>query len=167
MKYYAGIGSRKTPQDVACVIERVAKMLREMGYVLRSGHAPGADMFFEDHAGELSEIFIPWPNFNGSSSLLYESSEEAYELAKKFHPNWGRLSQAARKLMARNSHQVMGIDMNTPVDFVVCWTPNGKIEGGTGQAMRIAKHMGIPIFNLHNPNAVRDLERFVGKNALF
>lgn len=29
----------------------------------------------------------------------------------------------------------------------MCWTPEGKITGGTGQALRIAKHYEIPILN--------------------
>ncbi len=46
--------------------------------------------------------------------------------------------------------QVLGSDLETPVSFVVCWTIGGKISGGTGQALRIAKDLGIPIFNLEN-----------------
>jgi hypothetical protein len=167
MKYYAGIGSRRTPVELKPTIVGLASMLHDMGYTLRSGAAPGADVFFEAGAGELKEIFVPWPGFNGSGSKLHECSQEAMDMAKQFHPNWSRLSQAARKLMARNCYQVLGHDLKTPVDMVICWTPNGKVEGGTGQAMRMAKHLGIPIFNLHNPNAVREIERYIGKNALF
>ena len=37
--------------------------------------------------------------------------------------------------------------------FVICWTKNGKGTGGTGQAIRIAKGFGIPVFDL----AIKDL----------
>ena len=32
--------------------------------------------------------------------------------------------------------------------FVLCWTPYGAAAGGTGQALRIAEHHHIPVFNL-------------------
>ena len=66
----------------------------------------------------------------------------------KYHPNWDNLSQGAKKLMARNACQVFGITGDQPVDFIICWTPNGEITGGTGQALRIAKDFNIPVFNL-------------------
>lgn len=49
--------------------------------------------------------------------------------------------------MGRNTYQILELDLQTPVEFVCCWTRNGEIDGGTGQALRIAIDMGIPIFN--------------------
>jgi hypothetical protein len=42
---------------------------------------------------------------------------------------------------------VLGLDLETPSKFIICWTKNGKGQGGTGQALRIAKEYGIPIFD--------------------
>ena len=69
------------------------------------------------------------------------------EIAKEFHPAWDKLSPAAKKLQARNCYQVLGYDLETPSQFVVCWTPRGSGSGGTGQAIRIAKSHNIPIFD--------------------
>ena len=70
------------------------------------------------------------------------------KLASEFHPAWDYLSYGARKLHARNGYQVLGEDLKTPVDFVICWTPGGKEQGGTAQAIRIAKFNSIKVFNL-------------------
>ena len=51
--------------------------------------------------------------------------------------------------MARNCHQVLGQDLKTPVDFIVCWTKDGGESGGTGQALRIARDLNIPVYNLY------------------
>lgn len=80
------------------------------------------------------------------------------ELASRFHPNFGRLSQGAQKLMARNGYQVLGYDLASPSEFVVCWTPDGCTSratrtpdtGGTGQAIAIAEAHGVPVLNLAN-----------------
>ena len=61
-----------------------------------------------------------------------------------------RLSEAAMKLMSRNAYQVLGESLRNPVDFVICWTKDGKASGGTGQAIRIAQDNGIPVYNLKN-----------------
>ena len=47
MKYYAGIGSRKTPHDTCDLMTKIAIALDNRGYILRSGGAKGADKAFE------------------------------------------------------------------------------------------------------------------------
>jgi hypothetical protein len=81
-------------------------------------------------------------------------------IAAKHHPAWYRCSDAARKLHARNVHQILGRDLASPSKFGVCWTADGQASGGTGQALRIADAYGIRVFNLHAPLAVRELAVF-------
>jgi hypothetical protein len=85
----------------------------------------------------------------------------ARQIARKYHPGWSYLSPAAKKLMTRNTFQVLGSDLETPVSFVVCWTIGGKISGGTGQALRIAKDLGIPIFNLFDKDALHKIKVYI------
>jgi hypothetical protein len=147
MKYYAGIGSRETPIELKEKIKIIVEYLNGLDYTLRSGAAPGADTFFEEYTNR-KEIFLPWRDFNGNDSQLYTPTKESFEMAAKYHPNWGRLSIGARKLMARNCHQVLGQDLKTPVKFIVCWTKDGGATGGTGQAIRMANDLNIPVYNL-------------------
>lgn len=144
--YYAGIGSRSTPADVCELMTVIAKRMEDMGFVLRSGHADGADMAFEAGA-KTKEIYIPWLGFNGSDSTLLPTPE-AFEMAAKFHPAWHKCSRAARKLHARNCHQVLGHDLKTPSKVVLCWTDGALGGGGTGQAIRVAKAHDIEIQDL-------------------
>lgn len=152
-KYFAGIGSRETPPTLRNKIENICQDLISKQYTLRSGGADGADNFFEEayrkYNGEM-EIYLPWKNFNDNKSPLYNISPEAFEIAKEFHPKWNSLSQGARKLHARNVYQVLGLDLKTPVEFVLYWTKDGKASGGTGQAMRIAKAYNIDMFNVQD-----------------
>jgi hypothetical protein len=150
VRYWTGIGSRETPSSISGLMTDIAKFLCETGYILRSGGAAGADSFFEAGVidSDKKEIYLPWKGFNGNSSLRHRVTDEALKLASEFHPAWDKLSYGARKLMARNGYQVLGSDLKTPSEFVVCWTKNGKETGGTAQAMKIAKRWKIPIFNL-------------------
>lgn len=127
----------------------IARRLDSMGYCLRSGGADGADGAFESGAGT-KQIFLPWDGFSGRTvdGISYFVPSLNLDLVNQFHPAASRLSTAALKLMSRNSYQVLGPDLNDPVEFVLCWTEGGKKKGGTAQAIRIAEHYSIPVFNL-------------------
>lgn len=150
-KIFAGIGSRETPPDVCKDIIALGSLMAEKGWVLRSGGAEGADKAFETGYAKYPkqmEIYLPWKKFNKNTSLLYNPLPDAFEIAERFHPTWNKCNDAAKKLMARNSYQVLGADLQTPCNLVICWTKDGKASGGTGQALRIAEHYGIKIINL-------------------
>ncbi|GAF96467.1 unnamed protein product, partial [marine sediment metagenome] len=109
MKYYTGIGARKTPKDILNLMTRISLYLSKKGYILRSGGAEGADKAFEEGAlEELKKIYLPWPNFNNSKANFISISQEAIKMAKENHPYWYNLSDGARKLHARNCYQVLG-----------------------------------------------------------
>ena len=67
--------------------------------------------------------------------------------------------------MGRNSYQVLGYHLDSAVDFILCYTKNGKDVGGTSQAIRIARDYNIPIFNIGAYNdpatAKKDLDKFL------
>lgn len=155
---YTGIGSRETPDNVLSLMCGIAQKLAAEGYTLRSGGANGADSAFEAGCNSLrgtKEIYLPWRKFNGHGSYLFNVSETALEIASKFHPGWRFCSDGARKLHARNVYQVLGQDLKTPSQLVICWTREASSTGGTGQAIRIARHYGIPIHDLGDSRVLK------------
>lgn len=169
---YAGIGSRETPEDVIKVMVNLGKRLAELGFVLRSGAADGADKAFEqgcDQANAQKEIFLPWAGFNRSKSSRHAPTNAAMKIASQFHPNWKNCSEPAKLLHSRNVHQILGQDLNSPVRFVICWTQDGcestkdrsQRTGGTGQAISIADNFNIPVINLYHENAMSRLHELV------
>lgn len=167
-RIYTGIGSRETPSDILDLMNRIAVVLNDMGFTLRSGHAPGADQAFENGCAATCgkmEIFLPWEGFENAPRndprYLTVIHPEAEPIAKQFHPAWDRCSQGAKKLHTRNVHQVLGADLSTKSDFIVCWTKDGKREGGTGQALRLAEYLHIPIFDLAVEGMLEELEAFI------
>lgn len=155
---YAGVGSRETPLSVLDEMIALAAYLARQGWLLRSGGADGADTAFEHGCGlcvgpeAVKEIFLPWRGFNGNESLLYTPSPAAAEIAATIHPAWDFVGAAARALHARNVHQVLGLNLDDPVDCVICWTKvtrGGKVKGGTATAINLARSRGIPVFNMY------------------
>lgn len=169
---YAGIGARDTPPDVAGAMAVIARRLAARGWTVRHGGARGADQAF--HRGALEggghvELYLPWPGYEQDRLAELSSgadrskvwvrthpgpSAAAHEIAARFHPRWDRLPPPTRALLARDAAQVLGHDLITPARMVICWTADGSVDGrsrtsgGTGQALRIAAHHDIPVFNL-------------------
>ena len=165
--HYAGVGSRKAPVEMLQIAELAASRLDELGWTLRSGHAPGMDQAFEGGAGYNAEIFLPWPTFERGVAIQADvifdrPTAEAMQLASSVHPAWASLSEGARALHARNMHQVLGRELDRPVAFVLCWTPGGRGKGGTGQALRLARRRSIPVFDLGNASALDRIEIWLG-----
>lgn len=151
-RYYAGIGSRQTPESSRGIIVDIAQQLERRGYTLRSGGAEGADTFFE-LAATRCQIFLPWRRFNDREVPVdFQSpSQDAVALASEIITGFERRPQPVQMLLARNMHQVLGLTLDAPVDFVVCWTPGGKVQGGTAHAIRLAAMRDIPVYNLARP----------------
>ena len=152
MRHYAGIGSRETPLKVLKQMEKIATFLAERGFILRSGGAKGADTSFErgcDHARGIKQIWrvnqtsFPFPEWatNKASDVCWE-----YPLEK--------MKGQSIALITRNMYQVFGDseEQQTPVEFVVYWSPEDPLEkgskGGTRYAVRSAHQAGIPTYNL-------------------
>lgn len=130
MKIYAGIGSRKTPPEILKIMRLVGELMAENDWVLRSGAAKGADLAFEEGCDKVKgakEIFLPWKGYNENKSPLFldgspcnKVKKDAFALAEKYR------------------FQVLGIDLATPIQLIVCWTPyiwrpGVQISGGTSQ----------------------------------
>ena len=171
-KNYAGIGSRQTPKEILELMEKIGYKLAHMGWTLQTGACKGADQSFA-HGALKSKIdlcvllCLPWDSYErhwvdyaGSlgaiKKVLDNTDKEAFEAVDKYHPVPEKLSQGARRLHARN-HLIMD-----DVKFVICWTPDGKITGGTGQALREAIDRGIPIRNLGDPDTLKRVKDKLG-----
>lgn len=147
---YSGIGSRQTPVDIGKIMTSTAMRLAMSGWILRSGEAKqkvpsppdtcSADLAFE--AG------CDLVNKRAKVIRVPTESQAAMDHAAQFHPAWDKCSEYAKHAHARNSLIMLGDWLDDPVRFVVCWTPNGAVTGGTGQALRIADAYGIPAVNL-------------------
>lgn len=181
IKRVALIGSRTlTDHPDASLFYRVAYRCAELGHIMRSGGASGADVIAEyayrdaisdcKAEPEQVEIFIPWRNFQATQGMhnplhhlhVIPSDpvliQRANEMVYNTHPNPRALSQGALKLHSRNMNQVFGLDLNTPIDACICWTPNGNKQGGTASAITLCENNNIPVFNLGTPNKESILE---------
>lgn len=172
IRFYAGIGSRETPESVLDIMFDLGYKLSLAEFTLRTGVAPGADQAFirgacANNAGDVVG-YLPWPNFEADFVRAHGIDTEqapgawTFPIAAQFHPAWDSLSQGAQKLHARNVHQIRGWQETSPLSkFVVCWTKDGGPTGGTGQAIRIAEHYGVPVFNLQRSADLARIEAFL------
>src|SRR3954468_19353399 len=149
MKVYAGIGSRRTPPVAGELMLETARLLAARGWTLRTGGAKRADERFLSGCllwePARFELYLPWPGFSEQApATLVRPTARAAEIAARYHPAWPRLSGIDRQLHARNVHEILGCNCDEPVSLVMCWTPDGSLDGrgpdsgGTGMALRVA-----------------------------
>lgn len=156
---YAGIGSRQTPPDILQVMKSLAEELEELGYTVNTGDAAGADKAFRDNTKKKT-VFNP-----------KQATTRTLAIGKEIHPAWDRLEDYGKKLQARNTNQIFGAKLDTPVDFILAWTQDGLEDynmrtiksGGTGQAIDMASRKGIPVINLANPDWRQRLDEILNK----
>lgn len=195
---YAGIGSRETPELILDLMFQIGMRLGRLGWVLRSGGAPGADAAFEKGALEVHgprRIYLPRQGFGpifrqGDTSAIVPKEDlgptlwrQAITMAETLHPGWealtklalrddatGRKAEGTMTLLTRNMFQVMGDSLESPVDLVVCYGESPvlnaqgscvDVAGGTGQAVRLAAEMHIPVYNLVLDDHIQKLEAFL------
>ena len=166
---YAGVGARATPDAVLAHMREIAERLGERGWRLRTGGADGADSAFAAAAPpDRREVIVPWRGYNGLDAragdtragdtraghgsacrVLTPAEIEAMRPhAELHHYAWERCTAKVRDLHARNVAVLLGTDLKQPAHAVVCWTKDGRDIGGTGLAIRLAQHRGIPVLNL-------------------
>lgn len=173
-KLYAGIGSRETPEPIQKLMFKIAAILARKGYKLRSGAAEGADTAFElgcVSVGGDKEIWLPWKGFNNHEDTKLYPNPGHFAKAESALEHWGKLTQGAKRLHARNVGQVLGMHLELPVDFVLCWTPDGATSrqecttktGGTATAIKLASDLGIPVINMQKYSSTEDLEKDLKK----
>jgi hypothetical protein len=161
VRFYAGIGARKTPPDVLDLMTRIARRLCGLDFILRSGGAAGADSAFAAGAGVCSYIYLADTYTSPAHpDRPYDKRtlDRGRTLFRRHHPAPNRCGTHAQRLLIRNASILLGAGPEPdPVDFVVCWTPGAEVVGGTGHALRIATEYQIPVFNLADPGALAAL----------
>ena len=182
-----GIGSRETPQSEMDLLTRIAAAAEKRGMRGRSGGAGGADLAFERGFTDPKniDVIVPWKGFlpkgmtqrdvdaflgrprpasgPGAPVMLpWAKRQEAEEKASHYHPAWHKCSPGAKSLHTRNIPQVVGLELDRPADLVVAWTIDGKATGGTGQAIRMAQDIGVPVANLKNPDEKKAVMQALG-----
>jgi len=145
---YAGIGSRETPEEILNILRQIVIQLENMGFTVNTGNAKGADAVFRNTAKK-KNVFYP-----------KDATDVSKEIALEIHPNPEALKRikGGIELMARNTNQIFGQNLDTPVDFVIAYDKSGwegqgqrPESGGTNQAIDMAYRKGIPVINIANP----------------
>lgn len=147
----AGIGTRDLHDDDRALLESWGILFAKRGIDLRTGNATGSDHALAEgirRGGGHPTLLLPWAGYNEdqihSDDIVEVPSltSTEMELCIAAHPKWHVLKQGARKMMMRNVAILRGVS-------AVYALPSDNIGGGgTGQGMRAAKLMGLPVFDL-------------------
>lgn len=188
---YAGIGSRETPAEVLEEMQKIAEKLESSGYKLQTGYKKrkgsiveeeGADKAFSSGVKKPAnkELFGPDMVNETAMRVAYEVHSNLDNMGNYVYNKWvdklsknnekavaeakaREFAEGAKALQARNTFQVFGRNLDTPVDFVLFYAEEKegdlRPKGGTGQAVEMARRKGIPTINMKNSNWRKELDK--------
>jgi predicted Rossmann-fold nucleotide-binding protein len=140
------IGTRNPDAAQIALASAASAELSAAGHTIATGGADGIDTVAMQHCkpGQL-EVCLPWASYNMNTRPTHATvctyNERVHTIwsdsVYKYHPNADALTRGAFALHARNYGIVE--DSN-----VVIAMPGIK-DGGTGQGMRIARDLGVPL----------------------
>jgi hypothetical protein len=166
---YAGIGSRMTPYIITTEMIILGKYMAFKKYLLRTGGALGADAAFIRGCNlidnKLKEIYYPNDVFCYNNEII----ENAKNIAKYYHKHdrWWTIPGHTKRCLIRNVFILLGIKLDSPVDFVICWdAPDTRSYGRTKHFIRMAESWKIPIINMKTPKleTAKNVYSYILKN---
>lgn len=165
-KRIAFIGTRdltRISAEALTVFKNLAQTSARKDWTLCTGAAQGADQFAAMHALEAGgsvELYLPWDRYEEAwvrqilvdyqgrvyaRTYLPDVDEDWTQSVYQYHPNAQSLTQGAFKLHARNYGTIEGCKSVVALPKM---TERNPENGGTGQGIRIARGLGIKLYNL-------------------
>lgn len=149
--YVAIIGTRKPDENQELAAFELARRLNSAGIRTRTGAAFGVDnACMRGSVPSMLSVVLPWASYNreivpaGCERIVFDPRVHDHwnKSVDKYHPKPSALTRGARALHARN------FGIIEPCVAVVAM-PDENGGGGTAQGIRIAKDLGISVFQ-HN-----------------
>lgn len=170
-KPYTMVSNREVPLEIMAKMTAIAKQMDALGFTCRVDGAEGASAAVEPVECR-KELMLAWKGFNEKDSAFTYTMPEALEIAKKFHPTFDTAKPAVQTFLARNVRLVMGQTLKSPIMAMVVYTDDGAESGKdrtsktgfAGHLIALASALGVPVFNLHSPDAERRLKVWLEKH---
>ena len=156
-------------------ILKVATKLKDKGYIFRCD-APADDTIGNKLAsmeGLKKEVYLPFKKFNenlADSATMTNKYELAYRYAAQIYgKRYNDLKPGARAVYAAKLLAALGIDGDNPVDFLICYSPDGREHlpgrenkeridytrlGTLSFYLRLCQQAGIPVYNFKNKDSL-------------
>jgi hypothetical protein len=162
-----GIVGTRDPDGNQYLLARYSAEILSSVYecMITTGGADGIDLaaMVGTAPGHLT-VYLPWDSYKWETIPAHARRVVAnphihakwFESVDQFHPAPARLGRGVRALHARN----YGIVEH---DDLVLAFPNNTGGGGTGQAIRIAKALGIPLIQVNRGSAPISKEVFMDR----
>ena len=163
---YAGIGHRNTPEKVRDMMTNIGSQLAQMGFILRSGNAIGADQAWEEGVTrKMKEIFIVSRKHSCPFGIIPKFTQEQWDFVVSHYPGgskaFGKQNEYVQKLFLRNLNILCGKNLDDKVDFVAYWHEGEHCDGGTGHTVAMAKTLEIPCLNIWRGKDQQAMDEFV------
>lgn len=156
---YAVTGNKDAPDHILQKACAIVQRLEQMDFTLRTGGLAGIEDSVEK-VTKKHEIHLPFRDFDQKQSRYTFTTDRAKSVAAKFSPGYSALKKGIQLFLAKNVRILMGNNVNSPSLFLIVYSSDGcthisqktQETGFATHAIAVASGLGIPIFNLADPN---------------
>lgn len=158
MNFYVGCGSTEAPPQILKLMTRVATLMAQRGFVLRTSEQAGSDEAFRRGSCGKFFTYLPYEDFEGKSvwGIPAELSGGRAALARKLNPMFVMLPEAEKRWEIVANQVVLGSSGDDLAKMLITWTPDGATRpaeftertGHVTRYLNLADRFGIPVMNL-------------------
>jgi hypothetical protein len=168
-------GAAEIPPETLKQAEELARELKELGLVCRTGWDQPLATAARSGAADRSEIYLPWRGFNKEEEGYGFPDKEGKTVAMLVRVYNQRLatvdSDPVKKILATYINMIIGARLDSRSEFVIIWSDDSAEEpaektnktDAVGPIIDIASELGIPVFNLKRHDAMQRIRSYIKK----
>lgn len=158
MRFYVGCGSTDAPTPILKLMTRLAALMAQRGFVLRTSEQAGSDEAFRRGSCGKFFTYLPDEDLEGKSvwGIPAELSGARAALARKLNPMFVMLPEAEKRWEIVANQVVLGSSGDDLAKLLITWTADGAMRpadftertGHVERYLNLADRFGIPVMNL-------------------
>lgn len=148
---YALAVDKSFPAQYNKIIGRCVRYLRKQNCTVRVNNRYQTEQLAIRDSGGKCEVFSAFSEDYGAITAGLDNRDEKYyeaiDFVKKYCPEYNSLVRGKQAQLIVVARLMLGINLNEPVDFVVCHTKNGYGIGEMALLIKVAREYNIPVFD--------------------
>lgn len=160
MKFYVGCGSTEAPPQILKLMCKLAVLMDQRGFTLRTSEQPGPDEAFRQGSGGKFFTYLADQDFEGKSvwgipaDITFGGARSV--LARKLNPMFVMLPDSEKRWEVVANQVMLGSSGDDLAKLLITWTPDGATKpaeftentGNVARYLKLADRFGIPVMNL-------------------
>lgn len=153
MKYATIVSDEYVSERYIVRIQEIVQTLNKKEYTIRIQDFKGTKEIISFANNKEVYSFQGGGKYKSINPFKLKTDYSARRIAAKFTNSWGYLNQIMRRVYTLNVFLLLGKELDTPSELLICSTPDGSISNTTGvlkHTIDVATSCGIKVYDVKN-----------------